>query len=85
MSDIKTEVINTLIKESMIDKDYKEEDLELDLLQSNMIDSLNILNLIALFEDKFTIEFDSDDILGVNWATVNAIINTITRKTEKVG
>lgn len=85
MDNIKTEVINILIKELIIDKDYTQADLDLDLLQNNMIDSLNIITLIPLFEEKFNIEFDSDDILGKNWMTINAIVNTITQKIRPSG
>lgn len=80
MDSIKTQVINILIKELIIDKNYTPADLSLDLLQNNMIDSLNIITLIPLFEEAFNITFDSDDILGKNWMTINAIVNTITQK-----
>lgn len=80
MDSIKTQVINILIKELIIDKNYTQADLSLDLLQNNMIDSLNIITLIPLFEETFNITFDSDDILGKNWMTINAIVNTITQK-----
>ena len=80
MEDVKSKVIDILVQESIITKDYKEEDFNYDLLQSNAIDSLNIIILISIFEERFKIQFDPDDILSRNWFTVNAIVSTISQK-----
>ena len=80
MEDVKSKVIDILVQESIITKDYKEEDFNYDLLQSNAIDSLNIIILISIFEERFKIQFDPDDILSRNWFTVNAIVSTIRQK-----
>ena len=82
MEDIKRIILDVLIKESIIEKDCQEKDFELDLLQLSAIDSLNIVNLISVFEEKFNIEFDPDEIISTNWYTVNAIINTVMRKID---
>jgi acyl carrier protein len=84
MEDVKKRVLDILIKQSIIKKDYKEEDFDDDLLQTNVIDSLNIVVLINIFEEKFGIEFTPDEILSKNWNNVNAIISTIGQKLESI-
>ena len=77
MKNVKNDVINILVKESIIANDFEEEDLEKDLLANNILDSLNIVSLISTFEQKFDIEFMPDDIQAENWANINSIINVV--------
>ena len=77
MRNVKSDVINILVKESIIANDFEEEDLEKDLLANNILDSLNIVSLISTFEQKFDIEFMPDDIQAENWANINSIINVV--------
>ena len=77
MRNVKNDVINILVKESIIANDFEEEDLEKDLLANNILDSLNIVSLISTFEQKFDIEFMPDDIQAENWANINSIINVV--------
>lgn len=77
MRNVKNDVINILVKESIIANDFEEEDLEKDLLANNILDSLNIVSLISTFEKKFDIEFMPDDIQAENWANINSIINVV--------
>ena len=77
MRNVKSDVINILVQESIIANDFEEEDLEKDLLANNILDSLNIVSLISTFEQKFDIEFMPDDIQAENWANINSIINVV--------
>mgnify|MGYP003989151165 FL=1 len=77
MRNVKNDVINILVQESIIANDFEEEDLEKDLLANNILDSLNIVSLISTFEQKFDIEFMPDDIQAENWANINSIINVV--------
>lgn len=77
MRNVRSDVINILVKESIIANDFEEEDLEKDLLANNILDSLNIVSLISTFEKKFDIEFMPDDIQAENWANINSIINVV--------
>lgn len=77
MRNVKSDVINILVQESIIANDFEEEDLEKDLLANNILDSLNIVSLISTFEKKFDIEFMPDDIQAENWANINSIINVV--------
>jgi acyl carrier protein len=77
LRNVKSDVINILVQESIIANDFEEEDLEKDLLANNILDSLNIVSLISTFEQKFDIEFMPDDIQAENWANINSIINVV--------
>jgi len=77
LRNVKSDVINILVQESIIANDFEEEDLEKDLLANNILDSLNIVSLISTFEKKFDIEFMPDDIQAENWANINSIINVV--------
>lgn len=48
-----------------------------ELLQSEILDSLGIAQLVAGIETEFNIELDGDDILPENFETVDAINNLI--------
>jgi len=82
MEDIKQVILDVLVAESIIEKESPEKDFEMDLLQQSAIDSLNIVEIISMFEKKFDIEFDPEDIISANWHSVNAIINTVLKKID---
>jgi len=48
-------------------------DFDLDLFESDMLDSLGIAQLVAALEETFNIEIDPEDILPENFSTVNEI------------
>jgi acyl carrier protein len=80
MEDTKQVIIDVLVEESVIEQGCPEKDFELDLLRLSAIDSLSIVDLITALEEKLDIEFDPEDIVSANWYSVNAIIDTVTKK-----
>lgn len=84
MEETKQKIMEIFKKELGIEKNYQEGEFDLDLLKGNVIDSLNIVSLISAFEGEFNIKFDPEDITSTDWNTVNAIINTVTNKIQKV-
>lgn len=48
-------------------------DVERDLLVSGLIDSFDIVNLVATLEDTFSIEIEPEDIVPENFCDINAI------------
>ena len=82
MDKLSLEVLEILSREGIIGDNPKDEDLDLNLFENNMLDSINIVELIAAFEEKFNIEFSPDDILGSNWYNANMIIKTIRNKID---
>lgn len=53
------------------------EDQEMDLLGSGMIDSFDIVNIVAELEKKFQIEIDAEDIVPENFSRLADIIGLV--------
>lgn len=84
MDKLSLEVLEILGRKGIINDHPMDDDLTLNLFENNMLDSINIVELISAFEEKFSIEFSPDDILGVNWYNANMIINTIRNKVDTI-
>ncbi len=50
------------------------------LIESGLIDSMGIQELIAFIENAYTLEFEMDDLTVDNFATINDIKNLILLK-----
>lgn len=44
-----------------------------ELIESNIIDSFEIVNIVMELEEAFEIEIDADDVIAENFETVDAI------------
>lgn len=53
-----------------------------DLIEEGILDSLDIMNLIAEFEKAFGIDFDPDDVIPETFASAEAIWEVV-QKYEK--
>lgn len=47
------------------------------LISNGRLDSLDIMNLIMMLEEKFDIEIDPEDVLSENFESIEAIIALI--------
>lgn len=54
-----------------------EEDMEEDLLKAGLIDSFQIVNIVAELENEFEIEFDPELIISDNFNTIDSITKVI--------
>ena len=52
-----------------------------DLLASDVLDSLMIVELVSFLETRFRIQVSDDDLLPENFKTVNEIVAFVERKT----
>ena len=50
------------------------EDLDRDLLASEMLDSFDVIKLLMAFEDEFNIEIDEELVVPENFESVNKIV-----------
>lgn len=50
------------------------EDLNQDLLATEMLDSFDVVKLVMTFEDEFDIEIDEELVTPENFQTVNLIV-----------
>lgn len=55
------------------------ESMDVDLLEEGIIDSLQIMVMVANFESEYSIEIDPDDIVPENFETVDAIWELVSR------
>lgn len=69
-------IIRNLICNILEDNSIKLEN-DTELLQSEILDSLGIAQLVAGIETEFNIELKGDDILPENFETINAINDLI--------
>jgi len=46
------------------------------------VNSLNVIKMILLLEEKFDISFEDEDIAMKNWKDINSIINVIKRRMD---
>ena len=60
-------------------KPYEKIDGETELIASKIVDSLAIIQLTALLEDRFDVTIADDELTRENFATVAAIENLIKR------
>lgn len=51
-----------------------------DMVEDGIIDSLEIMEIVAAVESEFHIEMEADDIVPENFADVEAIIRLIEKK-----
>lgn len=49
-------------------------DLDTDLFEKGLLDSLGIANIIVRLEDKYRIEISPEDIIPENFVTVNSMV-----------
>lgn len=59
------------IMEEACETDEIKEDLDMDLFEAGLIDSLSTLNIIMLIEEKLNIRLQPTDFEKINISTVN--------------
>ncbi len=77
----KKEILKKVIFEEIV-KDFKIDHWDDDesLLQRGVIDSVNILQLLAFLEEKFLIKVKDEELIPENFETINTITSLIQRK-----
>lgn len=75
------EYVVEIIKE-VSNKDIKTEISDGDsLIESGVIDSLGMMELVSKIENRYNIQVDSNDLMPENFDSINAIVNYITKNT----
>ena len=59
-----------------------EENMDTDLIENELLDSLGFINLIASLEDEFNIEIQPTEVPAETWRSVNKIIAYIKKRIE---
>lgn len=76
--DTREQIISYLKKEI---EEYRNENDE--LVDSGLLDSLKLMELISYIEDKYNIEIDIDDIDPESFNTVNSIVSLIEKNVSR--
>lgn len=75
---IEEQIINFLISEGKIsENDVEKVSAETDLINTGIIDSIGILELINYLEEKFHLDVENTDISAENFKNINVIIRLI--------
>ena len=79
MCNVEKEVLEILqeINENITD------DVQIDLLSNGVIDSFDIVNIVAALEVRFKIEFEAEDIVPENFNSAEALYELIQRLEEE--
>jgi acyl carrier protein len=72
------ESLKAYIEENLV-RDKKPITLDEPLLERGVLDSMGMLNLISFLEEKAGVRVPDDDVLLENFASVNAIVETVDR------
>ncbi|MGX7149748.1 acyl carrier protein [Enterococcus ureasiticus] len=64
-------------------KDYKNLDVDTDIVDDLNFDSLEIINLLVIVEDKFDMEFDGDDMVLENVRTIGLLSGLVIKQLDK--
>jgi acyl carrier protein len=72
------ESLKAYIEENLV-RDKKPIALDEPLLERGVLDSMGMLNLISFLEEKAGVRVPDDDVLLENFASVNAIVETVDR------
>ena len=71
--DIKNKVVNILCEVNP----KIQENMEIDLLESGILDSFEIVNIVMELEMSFGIEIDPEDIAPDNFKTIGDVVKLI--------
>lgn len=72
---MKEEIIQ-IIKD-ITEYDKLEQNIDIDLLENDIIDSLSFIELITALEDKFDIEIQPTQIPSYTWRSVDCIVELV--------
>ncbi len=53
---------------------------DISLLESGMIDSINMVQILSFIEEQFSIKVEDNELIPENFDTINSIFNLIKRK-----
>ena len=76
----KDRLIEFILKELAADNDVKHLDENQSLLESDIIDSLGIMKLLAFIEEEFKLKVLDDELIPENFDTIASILKLIEKK-----
>jgi len=80
MSSIETELRQYILDKLMFGRTEVELSGDASFLESGIIDSTGVLELVAFLEEKFQVKVEDEDLIPANLDSVNAIIRFVEKK-----
>lgn len=77
MENIKNWIIDWFVENGTATKEQVSESLDANYFNAGFIDSFTFISLIGDIEDEYDIEFDNDQFLDRDFATVNGLAEII--------
>jgi acyl carrier protein len=74
-----------LVNQSNQPVDADELDRSSDLLEEGVLDSLSLMVLVEFLTERYSIEFDADEVTPTNFASLEAIATLVDGKVEGKG
>jgi acyl carrier protein len=74
-----------LVNHSNQPVDADELDRSSDLLEEGVLDSLSLMVLVEFLTERYSIEFDADEVTPTNFASLEAIATLVDGKVEGKG
>lgn len=78
---MKEKVLDILV--DLCDDDIVKNDLDIDLFETGLLDSLAFVELLYSFEENFGVVISPSEIQREDISTPNKIINILTERTKK--
>lgn len=82
-TEVQTSVKEFIEKEFLARRDTKEVSEEDSLLDSGLIDSTGIFEIVSFLETQFRIEVPDEEIVPENFETINDIVAFVTSKRDR--
>ena len=80
ISEVKLQVIS-ILSEIRPEYDFSQ---DLNFIEEGMLDSLDMVTLVAGLDEKFSISIDGDDIIPENFSSLELIVNLLKKKGVKI-
>ena len=80
MSSIETEVRRYVLDRLLFGRTEMEVGSDASFLESGIIDSTGVLELVAFLEEQFHVKVDDEDLIPANLDSINAITRFVERK-----
>ena len=74
------EEIKSILEEIRPEFDFDDSD---NFIEDGMLDSFDIVSLVSMIEEKYSVSIDGLDIVPENFASVDAIIELINKSGDK--
>jgi acyl carrier protein len=60
-------------------------DADTDLLESKILDSFSVVQLVMFIQERFAVEFEAEDLTRANLSTLSSIVTLLDKRKAAVG